>query len=69
MTLCQLQVVILEVGTEEGSAKLAEYLKSKFGHVDYAVSCLGAWWQGGALPGPSEGCHSHQGSSALGLGL
>ena len=48
-TLRGRQVVQLEVSTEEGAARLAEYVKSKYGHVDYAVSSIGAWWQGGAF--------------------
>lgn len=45
----KLDVIILDVGTEEGAAKLAEYVKTKYGHVDYAVSSIGAWWEGGPL--------------------
>ena len=42
------QVPIMEFDSEEGAAKLSEYVKDKHGQVDYAVSCIGGWWQGGA---------------------
>lgn len=46
------------MGTEEGASKLGEYVKSKYGQVDYAVSSIGAWWEGGAFLG-SRACEVH----------
>eukprot|EP00884_Botryococcus_braunii_P017489 jgi/Botrbrau1/4423/Bobra.0348s0013.1 len=44
-----LDVVAVDVGTEEGATQLAKHIKEKYGEIDHAVSSIGAWWQGGVL--------------------
>lgn len=47
LDVASVDVLVLDVGTEEGATQLADYIKGKYGEIDHAVSSIGAWWQGG----------------------
>ena len=55
----RMQVPLIDVGTEDGSIKLAEFLRKEHGPIDYVVSSLGGWWQKGAAGVTVARLHFH----------
>jgi NAD(P)-dependent dehydrogenase (short-subunit alcohol dehydrogenase family) len=41
-------VVVADVSKEDQCAAFVEQVVAEHGEIDHAISCFGAWWQGGA---------------------